>query len=136
MLALEEADGWHYQAFATNTQHGQLAFLEARYRAHARVEDRIKAAKNTGLGRFPSREYAINRAWLQLAAVAADLTAWLRLLDLAVAEPKLLRFRMLHVPARHTQGSRRRRLRIPESWPWAEQIVTAFTRIGAIPAPT
>jgi hypothetical protein len=51
---LEEADGWRYQAFATNTRVGQLAFLEARHRAHARVEDRIKAAKDTGLGRFPS----------------------------------------------------------------------------------
>jgi Transposase DDE domain group 1 len=65
---LEEADGWRYQAFATNTGSGQLAFLEARRRAHARVEDRIKAAKDTGLGRFPSREYAINQAWLQLKA--------------------------------------------------------------------
>ena len=46
---LEEADGWRYQAFATNTRAGQLAFLEARHRAHARVEDRIKAAKDTGL---------------------------------------------------------------------------------------
>jgi Transposase DDE domain group 1 len=47
---LEEADGWRYQAFATNTRVGQLAFLEARHRAHAGVEDRIKAAKDTGLG--------------------------------------------------------------------------------------
>lgn len=35
----EEADGWRYQAFVTNTTTGQLAFLEARHRAHARVED-------------------------------------------------------------------------------------------------
>ena len=38
----EEADGWRYQAFVTNTATGQLAFLEARHRAHARVEDRIR----------------------------------------------------------------------------------------------
>jgi hypothetical protein len=35
----EERDGWRYQGFATNTATGQLAFLEARHRAHARVED-------------------------------------------------------------------------------------------------
>ena len=58
------ADGWRYQAVATNTTAGQLAFLEARHRAHARVEDRIRHAKDTGLGRFPSREFAINQAWL------------------------------------------------------------------------
>lgn len=34
----EEADGWRYQAFVTNTKIGQLAFLEARHRARARVE--------------------------------------------------------------------------------------------------
>ena len=98
------------------------------------------AAKDTGLGRFPSREYAINQAWLQIVAVAADLTAWLRLLaldgDLAAAEPKTLRFRMLHVPARLTRSGRRRRLRLPGHWPWADQIVEAFRRIMIIPAPT
>jgi hypothetical protein len=90
----EEADGWRYQGFATNTATGQLAFLEARQRAHARVEDRIRHAKGTGLGRFPSREFAINTVWLSAVAIAADLTAWLRLLaltgPLAKAEPKAL----------------------------------------------
>ena len=137
---LEEADGWRYQAFATNTRVGQLAFLEARHRAHARVEDRIKAAKDSGLGRFPSREYAINQAWLKIVAVAADLTAWLRLLaldgDLAATEPKGLRFKMLHVPARLVRSGRRRHLRLPSRWPWADQIVEAFRRIMIIPAPT
>ena len=136
----EASDGYRYQAFATNTGIGQLAFLEARHRAHARVEDRIKAAKDSGLGRLPSREYAINQVWVQLAAVAADLIAWLQMLaldgDLAKAEPKLLRFRILHVPARLTRSSRRRHLRIPAGWPWAADILHAFRRIMIIPAPT
>ena len=135
----EAADGFRYQAFATNTAIGQLASLEARHRAHARVEDRIRHAKDTGLGRFPSREYKINQVWVQLAAIAADLIAWLRLLaltgDLAAAEPKLLRYRMLHVPARLTHGGRRRHLRLPHTWPWVHQIVAAFAKINAIPAP-
>ena len=136
----EQADGWRYQAFATNTGTGQLAFLEARHRAHARVEDRIRVAKDTGLGRLPSREFTINQVWIQMAAIAADLVAWLQLLalddDLAKAEPKLLRFRMLHVPARLTRSGRRRRLRLPRNWPWAGQIAQAFRRIMIIPAPT
>jgi hypothetical protein len=37
----EHATGWRYTAFATTTQVGQLAWLDARHRAHARVEDRI-----------------------------------------------------------------------------------------------
>lgn len=136
----EERDGYRYQAFATNTTVGQLAFLEARHRAHARVEDRIRHAKDTGLGRFPSREYAINQAWLVAVAVAADLVAWLRLLgldgDLVTAEPKALRYRLLHVPARLVKSGRRRRLRIPASWPWVDDIVAVFARIAAIPQPT
>jgi hypothetical protein len=135
----EERDGWRYQAVATTTNTGQLAFLEARHRAHARVEDRIRHAKDSGLGRFPSREFNINQAWTTLTAIAADLIAWLRLLaltdDLAKAEPKALRYRLLHVPARLTHSGRRRRLRLPQSWPWVKAIVDAFTNIAAIPAP-
>ncbi|GAB6987702.1 transposase [Nocardioides pyridinolyticus] len=138
----EERDGWRYQAFVTNTKVSQLAFLEARHRAHARVEDRIRHAKDSGLGRFPSREFAINQTWLMLTQLAADLTAWTRLLALtgdakvlASSEPKALRYRFLHVPARLTHSARRRRLRIPESWPWAAAIVAVFANIAAIPQP-
>ncbi len=138
----EERDGWRYQAIATNTATGQLAFLEARHRAHARVEDRIRHAKDTGLGRFPSREFKINQAWLMATALAADLTAWTRLLALtgdaavlAACEPKALRYRFLHVPARLTHTARRRRLKIPNSWPWAAAIVAVFANIAAIPQP-
>lgn len=135
---LEEADGWRYQAFATNTKSGQLAFLEARHRAHARVEDRIRHAKDSGLNRLPSREFAINTAWCTAVMIAADLTAWLRLLalagPLALAEPKALRYRLLHVPARLTRSGRRRRLRIPRTWPWATELAAMFARIMAIPA--
>jgi hypothetical protein len=138
----EERDGWRYQALVTNTKAGQLAFLEARHRAHARVEDRIRHAKDTGLGRFPSREFKINQAWLTLTAIAADLIAWTRLLActgdagiLAACEPKALRYRFLHVPARLVHGARRRRLKIPETWPWAAAIVAVFANIAAIPQP-
>ena len=71
---------------------------------------------------------------------AADLVAWTRLLalvgeakPLAACEPKALRYRFLHVPARLTHAARRRRLRIPKSWPWAAAIVAVFANIAAIP---
>jgi hypothetical protein len=138
----EERDGWRYQAFATNTKTGQLGFLEARHRAHARVEDRIRHAKDSGLGRLPSREFKINQTWLMLTAIAADLVAWTRLLGctgdahiLASCEPKALRYRFLHVPARLTHSARRRRIRIPQTWPWAAAVVAVFANIAAIPPP-
>jgi hypothetical protein len=135
----EERDGWRYTAFVTNTQAGPRQWLEARHRAHARVEDRIRCAKDTGLRRLPSREFAINQAWSVAAAIAADLIAWLQLHaldgDLATAEPKRLRYRLFHTAARLTRGQRRRWLRLPATWPWAEQLTAAFTRVAAIPAP-
>jgi hypothetical protein len=139
LTLFEERDGWRYTAFITNTRIGALQWLEARHRAHARVEDRIRCAKDTGLGRLPSRDFAINQVWCLAAAIAADLIAWLQLItldgDLAKAEPKRLRYRVLHTAARLTRGQRRRWLRIPSRWPWADQITAAFTRIAAIPAP-
>jgi hypothetical protein len=136
----EERDGYRYTAFATDTPTGQLALLDARHRAHARVEDRIRCAKATGLGRFPSRSFAINAAWLTTVMLAVDLLAWTQTLlltgDLATAEPKTLRYRLLHVAARLTRGARRLRLRIQASWPWATQLAAAFTRLTALPTPS
>ncbi|MGN6686219.1 MAG: hypothetical protein ACTHK1_01635 [Actinomycetales bacterium] len=51
-------------------------------RQHARVEDRIRHAKDSGLGRSPSREFDINQVWLLLVQTTADLTAGTRLLAL------------------------------------------------------
>jgi hypothetical protein len=135
----EAHDGWRYQAFATDTPHGQLAFLEARHRAHARVEDRIRTAKQAGLGRFPSREFAINAVWLQLALTAADLIAWTQTIlltgELAKAEPKLLRYRLLHTAARIIRRGRRTFVKIAAGWPWADDLAAAFTRLAGIRQP-
>jgi len=140
--AFEERDGYRYQVFATNTAIGQLAFLDARHRAHARVEDRIRTGKDTGIGRFPSRSFAINAVWLQVALTAIDLLALTQTTlltdtpELAKAEPKTLRYRLLHVAGRLVRGGRRLRLRLNRGWPWATTLARAFTRLHTIPAPT
>lgn len=137
----EHSTGWRYTAFATTSRIGQLAALDARHRAHARVEDRIRCAKDTGLGRFPSRDFAINHAWLVAAMIAVDLTAFAQTIvlhdqpDLAKAEPKTLRYRLLHVAARITRGQRRIRLRIDRGWRWARQLADAFHRVHSLPLP-
>jgi DDE family transposase len=135
-------EGWRHQVVATDTSPGQgsIQFLEARHRAHARVEDRIRTGKNTGFGRFPSRIFAINQAWLQLALTGIDLLAWTRTLlldgELAVAEPKKLRYRLLHVAARITRTARQTRLAIAADWPWTDALTSAFGRLTALPQPT
>jgi hypothetical protein len=138
-LTFTDLDGWRFQAFATDTAAGQLAALEARHRAHATVEDRIRCGKHTGLGRFPSRLFAINSVWLELALTAADLIAWAQTIllhgQLARCEPKTLRYRLLHVAARITRGQRRLFVRIAEHWPWRFELAAAFARLAALPQP-
>ena len=134
-------EGMRHQVMATDTPPGggSIQYLEARHRGHARVEDRIRCGKDTGFGRFPSRMFAINAAWLQLVLTGIDLLAWTQMLlldsELAAAEPKKLRYRLLHVAARITRTARRTRLRIAQHWPWATDLVTAFDRLTALPRP-
>lgn len=138
--AYETEHGVRLQAFATNTPGRQAAWLDCRHRSHARVEGKIRDSKAESLARFPSRWMAVNQAWLTITALACDLRAWLQLLacegDMATATPKTLRYRFLHVPAVLVRGQRRRGLKIPSTWPWAAEIVTAFRRLLALPHPT
>jgi Transposase DDE domain group 1 len=139
----EEADGWRYSLWVTNLPatlrgwRGQLAYIDAAHRVHARVEDAIRTGKDCGIGKFPSHDFAVNSAWLAASLTAATLLAWLKLLaldgDLSRAEPRTLRYRVLHTAARLTRTSRRRILKIPAAWPWADAIAAAWTRIAALP---
>jgi Transposase DDE domain group 1 len=136
----EEIDGWRYQLLATNTPGKTAQFLEARHRPHARVEDNIRTGKQTGLGHLPSSSIEINRAWCVAATIACDLLCWLRLLcldgALARAEPKTLRHRLLHTAARIVRGQRKRKIRIPLTWPWASQLATCLRAVFALSPPT
>ncbi len=52
--------------------------------------------------------------------------------DLARAEPKTLRYRVLHAAGRLARGGRSRILKIAATWPWAQEIITAWQRIQAV----
>ncbi|MBU6530972.1 IS1380 family transposase [Streptomyces mayonensis] len=138
----DQDEGLRHQAFLTDTPYsggGSAQFLEVRHRGHASVEDHIRCGKTTGFGRFPSRDFNVNAVWLELSLAAIDLLAWTRVLlldgELATAEPKKLRYRLLHVAARLTRGGRRLRLRISATWPWRTELATAFHRLAALPRP-
>ena len=64
-----------YQLIAINAKAGQLAWLDARHRSHVHVENDVKQAKDLGLNRWPSHQWAINVAWTQIVALAANLLA-------------------------------------------------------------
>jgi hypothetical protein len=142
----EAAGGWRYSLWATNLPQdtrgwrGQPAYIDAAHRVHARVEDFMRTGKDTGLGHLPSKDMQVNAAWMTASMIACTLLAWLRLLtldgDLAKAEPKALRYRVLHAAARLVRGGRRKTLKIAATWPWAEAIITAWQLVQAIPHPT
>ena len=138
-LRFTDADGMRVTAFITDTEPGaipgQVAGLELRHRQHARVEDRIRELKATGLRNLPCHSFWANAAWLEIVLAAADLVTWARLIGfrghpgLARAEIATFRYRVLHVAARITRGARRLRLRIDVTWRWASAIATAWQRI-------
>jgi len=138
-LRFTDLDGHRYQCFITDQRERALAKLELRHRLHARVEDRVQEATELGLGRLPFQALDPNETWFELVLLAQDLLAWLRRLvlegELALAKPKRLRHRLLHVAGRLTRSARRRILRLPRSWPWAGELIAAFARLRALPAP-
>ena len=136
----EKKLGRRYQLIATNTRAGQVAWLDARHRSHVHVENDVKQAKAPGLNRWPSRHWAVNVAWTQIVALAANLLACFRHLALPAGElreaaPKLLRFRLLNVPARLTRGQRKRWLHLRADWPWTADLISSWHAIRALPAP-
>jgi hypothetical protein len=136
-LRFTDLDGHRFQVFLTDQLDLDLARLELRHRQRARVEDRIRAAKATGLRNLPFDLLRRNAVWLELVLAAQDLTCWAQalLLDgqLAVAEPKTLRYRLWHTAARIVRHARRLILRLQASWPWAVELASAFARLRALP---
>ena len=143
-LTFADADGLRITAILTNSPAsgphvvpGQAAGLELRHRQHARVEDRIREAKATGLRNLPCRAWSENNAWLEVVLTAVDLVAWTKTIcfadtpALARCEIHAFRYRVLHVAARITRGARQVRLRIDKTWRWATHIAEGFHRLRA-----
>ena len=102
-LSFTDHDGHRFQAILTD-QTGPVAELERDHRGRARVEDHIRNDKDTGMRNLPFRTFAHNQVWLQIVRLAHDLICWTQRLlltgELAKAEPKRLRYRLLHIAAR------------------------------------
>jgi hypothetical protein len=132
-LTFSDVEGHRYQVFITDHEEDDVCFLDALYRGRGRCERRICDAKDTGLTNLPSASFAINAAWLTLVLIAGDLLVWMKGLclegELAYAEPKRLRYTLLHTAGLLVRSARRTTLRIAEGWPWADDLVTAFTRL-------
>jgi hypothetical protein len=130
--------GHRFQVFITNQSDPDGVALEARHRGHARVEDRIRGAKATGLVNLPCHRFAANDAWLTLVLCAQSLVCWTQALclegELVIAEPKTLRYRLWHTAGRLVRHGRRLILCLQRTWPWTLELVAAFGRLRALPA--
>jgi hypothetical protein len=137
-LSFTDHDGHRFLATLTDLD-GDAVELERLHRARANTEDRIRAAKQTGLQNLPFRDFDRNAVWLEISLIAQDLTAWTQHLaltdDLAVCEPKTLRYRLLHTAARLAFHARQATLRLQRTWPWAPALAAALARLAALPPP-
>jgi hypothetical protein len=132
-----DAHGYRHTAFITDQDGNDIAALELRHRRRAKVEDEIRIAKETGMRAMPFAAFAHNQAWLEVSLLAQAILRWSALLclegELALAEPKRIRQRLLHVAGRIVRSGRRQTLRLPRAWPWAQALAAAFARLRALP---
>jgi hypothetical protein len=137
-LSFTDHDGYRFQAILTDQTDSDVAVIECRHRQRAHVEDRIRDDKDTGLGKLPFREFKLNEVWVELVMLAHDLIVWTQALlldgDLETAEPKRLRYRLLHVAGRLAFHSRRARLHLPATWPWRHELLAAFEKLKRLTA--
>jgi hypothetical protein len=129
------SEGYRHTCFITNApdNDADAAVLELRHRGHARVEDRIRNWKDCGLKNLPFASFTQNLTWVAASLIAGSLLAWAQMtcLDRALkkAEPKTLRYRILHVAAVLVRHGRRLVLRLDETWPWAPALQRAFLKL-------
>ena len=126
---------WNYHAFVTDRDSDALE-IEADHRRHAVVEQSIAELKSAGLAHMTSGNFMANAAWLALTVMAHNLGRAVGHLagpDLETATAATLRRKVFTMPGRLMHSGRRRHLRLPKSWPWADAITTALDRITTIP---
>lgn len=130
--------GFRYTCFLTDQDGNDIAVLELRHRGRARVEDSIRHGKDTGMRNLPHHAFEHNQTWLETSLIAQDLLCWTKLIcltgELAKAEPKRLRQRLLHTAAKLVRHGRRTQLKLDREWPWSQALTAAFARMRANPA--
>jgi hypothetical protein len=135
LTLFDTSEGFRHTGFITNAEGTDIAALELRQRGHARVEDRIRNWKDCGLANLPFDSFVRNEAWVATSLMAGALLAWSQMLcfegALAKAEPKTMRYRVLHVAALLVHRSRGLILRLDKTWPWVDELANAFVKLRA-----
>lgn len=132
-LRFTDLRGHRFTCIATGTRRGQLADLELRHRRRARCEDRIRAAKDTGLRNLPSaltrnRSGAASSPWP--ANFSPGCSCWPSPTPPAPGDPKAAAA-AVSAAGRTVRGGGRLRLRIAATWPWATQLTATISKLQA-----
>lgn len=129
---------WRHHAFLTDLDDDAVT-LDLFHRRHAVVELAIRDLKEgAGLEHCPSGKFFANAAWLACAVLAHNLIRWSANLgdihpDDQLTVARTIRTRLIALPGRVVNRAGKHTLRLPTQWPWAEQFLTALTRLRAIP---
>lgn len=134
----DTVEGFRHQVMATDTPlgGGSIQYLEARHRAHARVEDRIRCGKDTGFRSLPltglrhQRRVAGTRAHRYRPACLDENPSPTRRTRRRRAQETAL-----PTTTRPSRIGRRVWVRIAENWPWTAELTAAFTQLAALPQP-
>ena len=135
--SLFDVDGHRVTAFPANAPRFNVAFLDARHRARARCENRIKTLKNAGLGKFPFNAFSSNQLWANLAMLAVNLVSWMQLTLLPAGHPagvwdmKRWRYRLYSMAGKLVSSGRQTKLLIPAGAP-ESQLFTALLEANAL----
>lgn len=128
---------WRHHAFVTNTNTPTVE-ADQFHRDHATVELAIRDLKEgAGLEHCPSGRFFANTAWLACAVLAHNMVRWTARLggvhpDDQLTVTRTMRTRLLALPGRLVNRSRRWTLRLPARWPWAHSFHTALDRIRSL----
>jgi hypothetical protein len=142
-LRITDADGNRVTAFATNTRPrgpgAQIAQLELRHRRRARCEDRIRAAKDTGLTNLPLHDFAQNRIWCAIVQLACELIAWTQMLGFSDHparrwEPKRLRLRLFATAGRLARHARQTVMHLAAGHRWSDLVLAGRAAIAGVAA--
>jgi hypothetical protein len=129
---------WRHHAFITDLELPTVE-MDQFHRDHARVELAIRDLKHgAGLEHCPSGRFFANAAWLACAVLAHNIVRWTARLgglhpDQQLTVARTVRTRLIALPGRLVNHSRRWILRLPARWPWASAFHTALDQIRSLP---
>jgi Transposase DDE domain group 1 len=131
-MSFTDHDGYRFQAILTDQADPDIAVLECRHRhrQHAHVEDRIREDKDTGLSKFPFKEFQLNEVWLEIVMLAHDLIVWTQALVLPrrarQGRAQAAALQAGHVARRLAFSGRHCKLHLQDTWPWAAELLATF----------